>query len=527
MKNAARMRALALVLALALPSSLRAQARGPAPDPAIAEILARDPFPDSGSSSDDEPVLSDLAFAELALVASGLPLRDRPSYLSSLASGVEALLAGLPPGLEGAARAEAILKAMHERMLGAYRLDASGLDLLLDKGLFNCVSSSILYAYILKRAGMAGYASSAPDHVLFVVSLAEGDVDVETTNPEGFDPGTKKEFRDRFGKLTGYSYVPPGRYSERKRVGEREHIAMIVSNRVVELEAKKRYLEALSLAADYRALVRGEEGLSFFADRAWNLVSFYLAAGRIPEAREALDGAALAGLPAYREAALRQAILLGELSLAAKRKDWAGGARLALLALGSGAADPEILRFLEAATMNEALDLARAGLYARARELAASRAGLVPRTAAEALLAIARTELSSLLGTSPTPPFPELLAACLRLRSYLEGKEFADAIVFIYSREAAERAKTEGWLAAAAFAEGAQAIIGADPRVARTATVLRLNFVAEAHNAFARLYNAGRYAEALAAIEGALALMPSDPELERDRAAVLAALGKD
>ena len=59
-------------------------------------------------------------------------------------------------------------------------------------------------------------------------------IDVETTNPFGFNPGARKDFTDSFGKVTGFAYVPPGNYSDRRSIGEKELLSLILYNRVSE-----------------------------------------------------------------------------------------------------------------------------------------------------------------------------------------------------------------------------------------------------------------------------------------------------
>ena len=80
---------------------------------------------------------------------------------------------------------------------------------------------------------------------------------METTNPYGFDPGSRREFTDSFGRVTGYSYVPPGQYGRRRELGDKGLLALILYNRNAYDTEAGRYLEALQPAVDAHAL-RGD-----------------------------------------------------------------------------------------------------------------------------------------------------------------------------------------------------------------------------------------------------------------------------
>jgi hypothetical protein len=88
-------------------------------------------------------------------------------------------------------------------------------------------------------------------------------VDVETTILYGFDPGTKREFRDAFGKATGFAYVPPGNYRDRTAIDRRTLFSLVLANRIFDAESSGRFFEAVGLAADRWALLGGGPGVPF------------------------------------------------------------------------------------------------------------------------------------------------------------------------------------------------------------------------------------------------------------------------
>ncbi len=146
--------------------------------------------------------------------------------------------------------AEILLEWMHENVLSRYILNQTKMDVLLDKGTYNCVSSAVLYLLLVRSRDMAVHGVQTADHAFCRVD----GIDVETTTAYGFDPGTRREAVDAFSGRTGFSYVPPGNYSQRQDIGEKELISLIYQNRLAELQRMRRWEEAVGLARDRWAL---------------------------------------------------------------------------------------------------------------------------------------------------------------------------------------------------------------------------------------------------------------------------------
>jgi hypothetical protein len=411
-------------------------------DPALAELGAA-----------PEPLgYRDLARA--SLLASGVD----PELVAGYESKIESLLGRMRLRVDAAAGdaalGEAVLAFLHEDRLRAYREDATALDGLLDTGRYNCVSSAALYLIATRALGLETSGVRTPDHAFCTLTAGGRVIDVETTNPYGFDPGGKKEFKDSFGRTTGYAYVAPGGYGDRRAIGAREMAGLILCNRASLLERARRFEEAAKLGVDYAALCPGPESRAFLADRINNLVADQEARGDYAGA-EASAEAAAAAYP--KEAGL--AALAGEL---------------------------ELVRAVNQGPFAEAV-------------------GVIDRVFAA---------------------------------GEVDASRYAEAISAVYGNEAGRLGSGGDWLGAAALAEagaaklapGGSAASGSAGRergrLAAVAATMRRNFVAGAHNSFARLYNAGSYADAAAAIESALASMPGDKTLERDLAAARAAARK-
>jgi hypothetical protein len=160
---------------------------------------------------------------------------------------------------EQAALAEKALVFLHKNLLTTYAVLQTRVDTALDTGVFNCVSSAVLYMIVARSVGLSVSGVRTSDHAFCTVLVNGQQVDVETTNPDGFNPGAKKEFTDSFGKITGFRYVPPGHYGDRRTIGEKELLSLILYNRVSEYGDSRFFKDALQPAVSAYALIGSEE----------------------------------------------------------------------------------------------------------------------------------------------------------------------------------------------------------------------------------------------------------------------------
>jgi hypothetical protein len=154
---------------------------------------------------------------------------------------------------------ERALIFLHRNLLTGYSLLQTRVDVALDTGVYNCVSSAVLYLIVARSVGLSVSGVRTSDHAFCSVLVNGQQIDVETTNPYGFNPGSRKEFNDSFGKTTGFNYVPPGNYQERRSIGERELLSLILYNRVSEYGDGRFFKDALQPAVSAYALVGSDE----------------------------------------------------------------------------------------------------------------------------------------------------------------------------------------------------------------------------------------------------------------------------
>ncbi|MBL8995623.1 MAG: hypothetical protein JNM63_19910, partial [Spirochaetia bacterium] len=92
-------------------------------------------------------------------------------------------------GLKDEALADALCRTMHKEILKEYSYDAIFPGPLIRDGIFNCVSSSAVYADLLSRFGFSCEFQFVEKHV-FLSALVNGKkVVCEPTNPLGYNPG--------------------------------------------------------------------------------------------------------------------------------------------------------------------------------------------------------------------------------------------------------------------------------------------------------------------------------------------------
>ena len=191
-------------------------------------------------------------FVSIALLASGV---DDPAALESYHDRIDALTAKakatLAPGTSPAETGSALLTFLHEETFtNGYSEGQTNLSTVLDKGVYNCVSSAVLYNAIAGRLGLDVRAIEVPDHAFSIVYDGLNHMDVETTTSKGFNPA--RERVAEFEQLTGFRYIPQSNKSKRREIGAAGLAALIYYNHGVTHLREGRYQDALF--ANFRAL---------------------------------------------------------------------------------------------------------------------------------------------------------------------------------------------------------------------------------------------------------------------------------
>lgn len=198
-------------------------------------------------------------FIRTSLLVSGIEPQQLDQYSSQLEWYLAELQGSVPSAETEYELGQWLLSYLHATRLKRYDSSQASVHILLDKGKFNCISSTLFYIICARRLGLSVEAIRAPKHVFCRVKTGETWTDVETTSKHGFDPGTKGEFLGEFRRVTGFSYLPPKNYKYRQSISDVYLLSLVVQNRLTSSDSKKDP-RTLRLAMEWYGRVADESG---------------------------------------------------------------------------------------------------------------------------------------------------------------------------------------------------------------------------------------------------------------------------
>ncbi len=470
-----------LVLLFSLSADIFAQT-GPGPGPISGPRLASDPrlaladTPGAGGPGTDAPgtrLLDPAVFARLSLVASGASDAQLDTLMTKLDAVSRDLRKNLPPGADERTKSEAVLEILYGRILSRYSEFQTRVDTALATGEYNCVSSAVLFYYLARTVGLEVEGVETPLHAFCTVSAAGRKIDVETTNPYGFDPGAKKETADSTSERQKFVLVPQTKYRDRKPVDERRLIALIYNNRISLLERKGDFVQAVGLAVDAHVLQGRTVADKDLGERFLNYAISLSNGGRDAEGLEFIA---------------RAGTLWGERAAYAEYAASAAGNRLN--------------------TLMKKKDFATAFTF-----LDEHASLLSPSTYTEFSLLLNINHLSALIETAS---LDDALAAIQKARPRIDRAAYEKMTVYAYSREADSLGRAGKWLEASLLLDLALAEIPRQADLLRQKTVYRQNYAIEVHNRVVQAYNTGNREGVRKMLEEGLALVPESTLLQND-----------
>ena len=159
--------------------------------------------------------------------------------------------------LELEERGRAVLKLLYRDYLTTYDFHQTRTDVALLTGVYNCVSSGVLYMAAAKAAGLEVRGQKTTEHAFCTVYLPNTSggktnqlkkIDVETTNPYGFNPGTRETIENE-DKIQSYYVVPKKYYANRQEVSDRIFAGLIAGNLCSYYIEQNNYEKAIPLGA--------------------------------------------------------------------------------------------------------------------------------------------------------------------------------------------------------------------------------------------------------------------------------------
>jgi tetratricopeptide (TPR) repeat protein len=395
-------------------------------------------------------------------------------------------------------RAEYILAYLHKNIIKSYSLYQTRIDTLISTGRYNCVSSAVLYMILCQSLGINTSGVMTKDHALVMVHIDGSDIDVETTNTYGFDPGNRKAFHDQFGRLTGFSYVPVQNYRDRQTISSIELVSLILNNRIADHERQNQFAESVPIAIDRAALLAGNA----------------LTIASITEAPETI-------FKDPRKDLMDRLFNFGAVLLKAGKEE--DCLRWAATASPVYPDENRWQEFIMAAVNNYIMKLIRAGKHTDAREFINGQRRV--------LSAANYDKLDTLLIDS------ELLTKANQIRTVADGdailnavdqarnsgkipeKRAVELITFAVQKTATSLSAppARNWRAAVQYIEAALSRFGANRELEQNLNTYRSNLAADYHNRFASEWNKKNYNEAERILNEGLEEFPNDRQLLSDK----------
>ncbi len=396
-----------------------------------------------------------------------------------------AVRAGSFLALAEADRAEAILTLMYERVLMQYVADQTKIDTMFAAGTYNCVSSSVLYFALAKAAGLAVAGQETPDHAFCTVTIGGKRIDVETTNPGGFNPGVRK-LVEQTADTTRYFVVPKKYYAGRREVGERKFVSLVGRNLVAAMNGRNDYARCVPLAAACLAFMQSASETDAKAVRA----DFDTVAGNY-------------------------AVVLDQHRSQSERAlEWLDAV---YARWGSSAG---LRKIYDTAAYNCAVNYLNAGDVAQAqRAFVAHKAAMSEKNAAAIDTMIFARYIED---SAQSLPADDAIAFLRAQRNAPAAKDRALASrideleAFCWYQKLKPLFDQGDYLAAAALADEGLKTVPDNRNLRTIRSQCYQNYAVDVHNAFAALVNAGRYDEALAVVQDGLAVVPANATLKND-----------
>jgi tetratricopeptide (TPR) repeat protein len=194
----------------------------------------------------DNNQLNSMEWADALLIASGIFSVKERSYYKAFIREKWLLHFLNQPSLKNLSDlelAKRLLKQLHgsQSLLQRYDAVASDLRLLFEQGLFNCVSSVLLFQWLGRELDLQISIVEGKDHTFGYLYTATQKYPVETTSAQGFD--LYSDSSEAFEKSRGFSPYPPHTLRE---VSALEGIAMIPYNEGVKAFKAQNYPQAIA-----------------------------------------------------------------------------------------------------------------------------------------------------------------------------------------------------------------------------------------------------------------------------------------
>ena len=185
-------------------------------------------FPDDQITVTEEKFFNDLLDGsqesfdnfDAFLIASGIVSKDEIQFYQDRFQQIEKSVRSeiVSNSNQNIPKAKIILKWLHENFFKHYKKDTRGIHDLINKGEYDCLSSSIIYYILAVKLELDIRFIKVPEHVFCQVYQPQNSywINVETTSPYGYNPGEAEIIK--MEKKIVKTYLPKTEYSNKETI---------------------------------------------------------------------------------------------------------------------------------------------------------------------------------------------------------------------------------------------------------------------------------------------------------------------
>ena len=422
---------------------------------------------------------------EAAIVLSGFSLES--SQAKNALAVYDSLVTKLSSqykDADSATRAEAVLTLMYDQVLTRYELPQSSMIVLFEKGTYNCVSSSVLYACLASELGLTVQPKKTTGHAFCQVNINGSWVSVETTNPYGYNPGQRKYVSEDSSR---YAVVEARVYRSCLSCSLPMLVSLIAQNRAADAKNQGDYALSVQLMLDRLSLLQNAPTAEY---------------------EEALDSF-LSACNNYAVNEQRQKNYVRAL-------DW-----LILCKNKESRYWSDTLQSVYDNTLfNQCAEYLNAGKWEEASNFLDAYKKYASQTNVQRLSVLVFIKYIEETAYSLNPDAALEFLEQVKSNPLTEDKTISEKITslmeYAWLKKINGLAETQGYLVAAQTASQALEKLPQNALLNRSLKACLENYAVQVHNAFATLANAGKYTEARRLLDEGLANYPNSTVLQRD-----------
>jgi tetratricopeptide (TPR) repeat protein len=424
--------------------------------------------------------------------------------------------------------AENALLYLHQKILKEYNEYQTSIDIVLRTGVYNCVSSAVLYMILCQRLSIEVWGVKTKDHAFCRVRVDGNEYDVETTTRYGFEPGKKKEFMDTFGNATGYSYTPPGNYSARQDISQLELLTLILQNRITAYSTKDMFAEAVGLGVDIYILLHDDTSFENMLKTFYNMAAWYDEKNKYEEGCIFFDRTIDIFGEHKKLLEVRLQLVNNYVIHLLDRNDFERAKTFIQSRFDNGhMREGELKEFTIIIALKRSEKLSRTS-YEQAAALINETIGSYGPDSrlVKTKDGIINNWIVSLLEKKDFDT-AEILINSLKKKGEIDNKTWKKFMIIIHQERGSLLARKEGYLKAAEYLKKAMDIVGSDYVLKENYEVYIYNYTVDIHNKVIDLWNEGKYEEAKQLLEEGLKHVPSSTILNNDLNKLKKALGQE